>query len=251
VTATAEAPISPTRGTRTRIAAASIAACFLAFLPAAAAKADIGATVSIFSDDRYRGYSLSQERPVAILDFAYDDPSGFYAGASGTGVIRRGGDPAPLGFELNAGFAKRLESGTTIDVGLTGSSYSYYSKAGSRKSYAEIYAGVSRGIVSSRIFLSPHYSENGLWTAYGEVNANYSPGRNWGLEGHVGMLVPLQTPNDHENYRTAFDWRLGVTRQLGPVSIHASWVQGARGSNYYGGGRHDGHALVVGASLPL
>lgn len=186
-----------------------------------------------------------------LLDFAYDDSSGFYAGASGTGVLRQGGDPAPLGFELNGGFAKRLQSGTTIDFGVTGSSYSYYSKGESRKSYAEVYAGISRGLFSTRIFLSPHYSEGGLWTAYWEINGNVSPGKNWGLDGHIGMLVPLHTPQNQETYRAAFDLRAGVTRQLGPFSLHASWVEGARGSNYYGSRRKSSHALVIGASLPL
>ena len=52
-----------------------------------ACAAELGATVSVFNDLQFRGYSLSDGRPVATLDFAYDDPSGFYAGASGTGVL--------------------------------------------------------------------------------------------------------------------------------------------------------------------
>lgn len=205
----------------------------------------------MFSDERFRGYSLSDGRPVAILDFAYDDPSGFYADVSGTGVLRRGGKPDPLGLQLGGGYAKRLKSGTTLDLGITQSTYSYYSGGGPRKSYTEVYAGISRGGLSSRVFLSPHYSEAGLWTAYGEVNGTLSPARKWSLDGHVGMLVPLRTPASDERYRSAFDWRAGVSRELGRVSLHLSWNRGARGRNYYAGHSHGGHAIVLGASLVL
>lgn len=210
----------------------------------------MGLTASIFSDDRFRGYSLSQGHPVGILDFAYDDPSDVYADVAGTGVLRRGGGPEPLGLQLTGGYAKRLSSGTTIDFGITHSTYSHYSSGGSGASYTELYAGVSRGGLSSRLFLSPHYSERGLWTAYGELDGTVSPGSDWSLDGHVGMLVPLRTPADSQRYRTAFDWRVGVTRTFGRVSVSAAWTEGARGRAYYNSS-YSQHALVVGASLAL
>jgi len=238
------------RGSRTRIVA--YCGVFLSFCcTAGPVAAEVGATVSIFSDARFRGYSLSQGRPVGIFDFAYDDPSGFYADASGTGVLQRNGHPAPLGLQLNAGYAKRLRSGTTLDFGVVRSSYSHYSRAEAATSYTEVYAGISRGGLSSRIFLSPHYSETGLWTAYGEINGTISPAAKWSLDGHVGMLVPLKTPRGNEHYRTAFDWRLGVSRELGPISLHLAWDQGERGRPYYGDRAGRGRALVVGASLAL
>lgn len=218
---------------------------------AAPAAAEVGATVSVFSDARFRGYSLSQGRPVAVLDLAYDDGSGFYLDASGTGVFRRDGHAAPLGLQLNAGYAKRLRSGTILDFGITNSTYSHYSLGEAARSYTEVYAGISSGGLSSRIFLSPHYSETGLWTAYGEVNGTISPARKWSIDGHVGMLVPIRTPSGGERYRSAFDWRLGVTRELGPVSLHASWNEGARGRTYYGDHALSGRSLVIGASWIL
>ena len=210
----------------------------------------MGATISAFSDARFRGYSLSEGRPVAVLDFAYDDPSGFYADASGTGVFKAG-HPNPLGFQVNAGYAKRLNSGTTLDFGVTNATYSHYSRSQAARSYSEVYAGISRGGLSSRIFLSPHYSESGLWTAYWEVNAAISPARNWSLDGHVGMLVPLKTPAGDQDYRSAFDVKLGVSRELGPVSLHLAFDKGVRGSAYYGESARRGSAVVVGASWVL
>ena len=245
MTATAAAPGSRPRGSRTSLLFAIALVCW-----ATPARAEIGATVSAYSDLRFRGYSLSEGRPVAILDFAYDDASGFYAGASATGVLRSGGDPAPLGLQLTGGYAKRLESGTTFDFGITHSTYSHYSRGGRGSSYTELYAGIARGHLSSRIYLSPHYFERGRWSAYAEVNGSVSPARKWSIDGHVGMHVPLRTPAN-ERYRAEWDWRLGISRELGRLSLHAAWSDGTPGYDFYRGRRHSRSALVFGATWIL
>jgi uncharacterized protein (TIGR02001 family) len=217
---------------------------------AAPARAEEAATVSVFSDLRFRGYSLSEGRPVAILDFAYDDPSGLYADAAGTGVLRRGGVPAPLALQLTGGYAKRLRSATTLDFGVTHSTYASYSGRIGGTSYTEVYAGIARGALSSRIFLSPNYLEGGGWAAYGEVNGSVSPLRHWSIDGHVGVHVPLQN-RSREPYRAEFDSRIGVTRELGRISLHADWSTGGPGYDFYHGRRRGRDALVLGASLVL
>lgn len=214
------------------------------------AHAEVGATVSAFSDLRFRGISLSEGRPVGIFDFAYDDPSGFYADAAASGVVRRGGEPEPLGIQLSGGYAKRLKSGTTIDFGLTQSSYTRYSNGQPNRSYTEVYAGIARGDFSSRVFLSPHYSVTGRWTAYGELNGNFSLATNWSLNTHVGALVPLRTPAG-QSYRTDFDWRIGLSRTFGPISLHAAWSDGGPGKDHYAGRTHGRSAFVLGASWAL
>jgi uncharacterized protein (TIGR02001 family) len=245
-TAHAQARACRARGSRTRLillTAAGIAACRT--IPA---HAETGATVSIFNDLRFRGYSLSDGRPVAIFDFAYDDPSGFYADGAATGVLRRGGNPAPLGLQLSGGYARRLASGTTLDFGITHSAYSRYSTGTRGNSYTEIYAGIARGALSSRIFLSPHYFERGLWTAYGEIDGSVSPAPKWSLDGHVGMLVALRRPSPGQ-YARNFDWRVGVSRELGRLSLHAAWSDGAPAHRDRRG--HIRSAVVVGASWVL
>jgi uncharacterized protein (TIGR02001 family) len=248
VTVPAAAAASRARSSCTRLAG-HFAICLFGFW-AFPARAELGGTVSVFNDLRFRGYSLSDGRPVATLDFAYDDPSGFYADVSGTGVLRHGGEPAPLGFQLNGGYAKQLKSGTTLDLGVIHSSYSHYSSGERGASYTELYAGISRGALSSRIYLSPHYFAPGVWTAYGEVNAAVSPARKWSIDGHVGMHVPLRTPSG-ENYRKDFDWRIGVSRELGRLSLHAAWTDGTPGKDYYNGHNHSRSAVLIGANWVL
>ena len=237
----------PARGSSTRfiLVAVALAACSVA-----PARAEAGATISVFNDLRFRGISLSEGRPVGIFDFAYDDPSGLYADAAASGVLRNGDEPDPLGIQLSGGYAKRLKSGTTIDFGMSQSSYSRYSTGQRGRAYTEVYAGVARGAFSSRIFLSPHYSVSGRWTAYGEINGSFSPAANWTLNGHVGTLVSLRTPAG-QNYRADFDWRVGVRRALGRLSLHAAWSDGGPSRDHYGGRTHGRSAVVVGASWAL
>jgi uncharacterized protein (TIGR02001 family) len=241
-------PARRARGSCTSFACLAVA--LVACSSATSASAQIGVTASIFSDARFRGYSLSEGRPIGTFDFAYDDPSGFYAGLSASGVLRRGGYAEPFSLQEDAGYAKRLQSGTTVDLGLTHSNYAHYSSGGRGTSLTEIYAGIARGAISSRLSLSPHFFEPGRWTAYGEVNAGVSPARNWSVDAHAGMLVPLRVLSG-ESDRTDFDWSIGVARALGRVSVHASWSDGAPGHDFYSRSRHSRSALVLGATLVL
>src|SRR4030095_5232687 len=109
---------------RARACGHSLAVLFLLTL-AAPAWGQVGATVSLLSDARLRGYSLSAGRPVGQLDLSYDDPGGFYAGLSASLVAYHG--VKPLGLQENIGFAKPLAGGPTIDVGIVNSNYSRHS----------------------------------------------------------------------------------------------------------------------------
>jgi len=223
------------------------------FSAAAPASAELGTTASVFSDERFRGFSLSEGRPVAILDLDYDDPSGFYLDGSGSLVFRRAAEPAPLGLQLAGGYAKRLRSGTTIDFGVTHSSYSHYSNGRRGDSYTEVYAGIARGFLSSRIFVSPHYFASGRWTAYGEVNANFTPAPRWNLDAHLGMLTVIRSPSS-EPYRSNLDWRLGISRELGRVSLHAAVTGHGRSAQPFGSTLRESparNAFVVGVTTAL
>ena len=46
------------------------------------AHAEFGGSVSLNSDARYRGHSMSDEQPALSVDANYDDPSGVYVGGS-------------------------------------------------------------------------------------------------------------------------------------------------------------------------
>lgn len=223
------------------------AACLCGSAPAAS---EVGASVSLFSDARLRGYSLSSGHPVGTINLSYDDPAGVYGAVSASAVIGDEDAIEPLGLQLNAGYAKRLPSSLAVDFGVTHSSYSKYGSRGTT-SYTEIYAGVSRKALSTRISYAPHYFESGSSTLYAELNANFSPMTKLNLFGHAGVLIPLSHQNDLRQLRTQHDWSVGASRQVGRISLHAILSGGGPDGDYYHDRYHSRTKLVLGVSSPL
>src|SRR3954452_6264855 len=126
-------------------------AVFIAVVPAPAVAAQFGAVASLFSDDRYRGVSVSDGRPVGTLDVSYDASSGLYVNLSGSIVATRDEGLKPLSAVFNAGYAKRLRWGLTPDFGLTHSRYSHYSGLFSGYDLTEAYAGLAGKNVGGRL----------------------------------------------------------------------------------------------------
>lgn len=214
------------------------------------AVAEVGAAVSVFSDSRFRGYSLSAGHPIGTIDFSYDDPSGLYAAASGSVVASSADGIRPLGVQLGGGYARRM-SAVTLDVGAIHSEYSRYGRWVSTSSYTELYAGATYRFLSARVAFSPHYFERGARTLYGEVDANFSPLHNVSLTGHAGVLVPIDYREASGSKPVQYDWRVGVSRDVGKVTFHVIGSGGGPGRDYYRGHWHSRNALVVGASLAL
>ena len=213
------------------------------------ATAEVGAAVSVFSDARFRGYSLSSGHPVGVADLSYDDPSGLYGALSGSVVASSGIEP--LSLQASGGYAKRLTSGVTIDVGAVHSRYSHYSSRGASNSYTEIYAGLSRGIVTSRLYFSPHYFGRGSRALYGEIDAGFAPVRRVRLDGHVGLLLPLDYRSPTSGNRAQYDWRVAAAREVGRASLRVIATGGGPGHDYYGNRPHNRTALIVGVSWAL
>ena len=218
----------------------------------APAAAQVGTSVSVFSDDRFRGYSLSGGRPVGILDLSYDAPNGFYAALSATVVATRHDGLQPLGLQLNGGYAKRLSSGLTIDAGVVHSNYSPYSSRNAGKSYTEVYAGLAGKILSSRLSVSPDYLKPGAWSLYGEVDANVPTVKKLHVTGHVGILAPLNHRGYYdETLHPELDWRLGFARDLGPVTLSVAWTGISRNRDLYQERSYGRRALIVGITCAL
>src|SRR4051812_48907923 len=79
---------------------------FLLTLGATPATAQLGSTVSVWSQERLRGYSLSAGHPVARFDLSYDDPSGFYGAVSASAAYAHEYGLKPLDLQESIGFAK-------------------------------------------------------------------------------------------------------------------------------------------------
>ncbi len=244
--ARASRSVSRTRLFAARIASFSAAATLLQLAAASSASAQVAVAASVFSDDRFRGYSLSNGHPVGILDLSYDAADGFYGAVSGSVLASRDGIQ-PLGLELNAGYAKQLTSALTVDLGAVHSDYSHYSSRRSGKAYTEAYLGLAGKLLSARVSVSPDYLSSGVWTVYGEVNGSLPVGSKLRFTGHIGLLRPLRRYSEGDIYRTELDWRLGLAREIGRVTLTASWTGVHPGRDVYQE-RHGHHALVLGVS---
>ena len=223
----------------------------LCLCAAAPAPAEVGAAVSVFSDARFRGYSLSSGHPVAVADLSYDDSSGLYGAVSASAVASSSDGLRPLGLQLSGGYARRLSNELTIDVGAAHSRYSHYSSRGAANSYTEFYAGLSHGALTSRVYVSPHYFRHGARTVYGELDAAVSPLRKLRIDAHVGLLVPIDYRGANRDNRAQYDWRLGAAREVGPTSLHLILTGGGPGRDYYSTDPHSRTALIVGLSWAL
>jgi uncharacterized protein (TIGR02001 family) len=155
-----------------------------------------------------------------------------------------------LSIKLNGGYARRLSSGVTLDVGIVHSQYSRYSSAVSARSYTEGYAGAAWKGIAARVYFSPRYFETRSSTLYAELEGSRQIARKLQLNGHVGLLAPLGSRNGSET-RPVTDWRIGLTHQLGRMSAHVSWTGRGRARPYEGTYMRATDAVVFGVSYAL
>jgi uncharacterized protein (TIGR02001 family) len=214
---------------------------------ASPAQAQVAGSITIDSDDRFRGHSVSSGNPVATASLDYDDASGFFIDGSVTGVLS-GDRPGVLGVQGNIGYATRLSSKLSMDLGVLRSQYTPSYTGDRAAHYTELYLGLTRRSLSSRVYFSPDYFRSGISTLYGEIEGAIEPRRNWHLTAHVGGLLYLSRPAPYANRRNQYDWRLGVSRQLGAFELHLNLSSGGPGQDYYGGQPRSRTALVIGAT---
>jgi uncharacterized protein (TIGR02001 family) len=208
----------------------------------------LGASLSLDSNYLLRGVSLSDGRPALSLAFAYDDPSGAYGDATVVGSDTRPSGVEVLGYVLRAGYAQRLASGMSWDVGLTHTALAAYADQRYSAHYTEIYAGLSRNGLSAHVYLSPRYFDEGVATAYVDVDGSVRPWRSWRLFGHLGLLTPLSTPDPPTSRRPRFDVRLGLARAFRNLELHAAWTATTPSAIYPPGYPQRGTGVDVGVS---
>jgi uncharacterized protein (TIGR02001 family) len=189
----------------------------------APARAELAYSGLVASDDRFRGDSTSGHRPVATVSAAYDDVRGFYLGLSFTAVAAGDYGLKPLRATQYAGYAKRLKSGLSLDLGVTHRISSHYYTGEYARDLTEAYVGLVGRRLSSHIFFSPDYDGHGGASLYGEVEALLLDRGPWSLSSHVGALVPPR--EDPTGSRTVeLDGRLGATRRFGRTAISLNGI---------------------------
>jgi uncharacterized protein (TIGR02001 family) len=211
----------------------------------------VSGSATVQSDYRFRGYSLSGGEPAASVSLSYDHRSGAYANLTVIGAIDEDDDPALLGAIGNLGYARRVSPRVSVEAGVIRADYRRRFGRGS-SGFTEFYAGASTRGLSARIYFSPDYYRHNVSTLYGEVEGSISPGARFQLSGHVGVLAYVETPTWSPDRPARYDWRVTLSRPVGPFDLHASVSDAgpdARYTGYYGGLRQRSRpAVVVGAS---
>ncbi len=209
----------PICSARTASRLAPFTALFLAL--AVPARAQLAFSGTIASDDRYRGDSISADRPVATFSITYDDARGPYAGLSLTAVAADDGIE-PLQSVQYAGYAQRLKSGISLDVGVSHWISSHYYTGEYGRNFSEAYVGIVGRRLSSHLFFSPDYDGHGA-ALYGEVDDLLLDRGNWSLTAHVGALAPpRETAEPRRSLR--LDGRLAATRRFGRTALSFAFV---------------------------
>jgi hypothetical protein len=156
-----------------------------------------------------------------------------------------------LGASVNGGYAKRLRSGLTIDIGAIHSRYSRYSGLASSRSYTEVYAGLAGKLVGARISVSPNYLGFAHWTAHAELNGHVDLSRRVFADGEVGLLVPLGGEGYAGSLRPQVDARAGIARRFGRITVHMAVTARTGPDDFYAVRGHGHTALVLGVSTTL
>lgn len=195
-----------------------------------AARADVGATLSLQTDARERGLSYSNNKPAAQLGLVWDGEGGWYAGASlgHARFVRRSG----AALRAYGGRVFEVGPGMNAEVGLlvhrfeNVSSYDFF----------EAYAALLGERWNLRVYASPDYYGIGQRSLYAEANLHWPLADGIAAVGHVGVLhgrggqgLAYVEPSA----TSRVDLRAGLSFQLGDSSeLQLAWVAASRGGSY-------------------
>jgi len=220
-----------------------VAIAFLACVSAGSARAQLGGTLSLDSDYRYRGVSLSNDQPSARATVNYDGPERWYAGLSVTRATLAYLDTYVqlIGY---AGWVAPPSEGMSVELGVFGSHFAGLSGY----DYAEAYAGLLGERWSARASFSPNYYGRRVQTTYLELAANTPLGRQWRLFGHVGALVPLGGAKGDAT-TTRFDASFGAGWVTGRFDLHVAAVGATERGPYPASNSGRRSTVVAGVSV--
>jgi uncharacterized protein (TIGR02001 family) len=193
------------------------------------AQAYVSGSVSIVSDYRWRGYSMSDDRPAAQATLAYDHPSGAYAGLF-VSTVRLGAEREAgvqgLGY---AGYSGRLTGGLSWDAGVA---YSAFSRPSSYD-YAEYHAGLAHIDWSARLSYAPRYFGRSYSASYAELNLTPWSDRALAPLLHVGLL---HSPDlEYLGLERIWDARIGLAYSVGLTTVQLSWSTASSARTITGG----------------
>jgi uncharacterized protein (TIGR02001 family) len=191
----------------------------LVVLFAVQARAQMTGSATFVSDYRFRGASLSDDRPAAQLAFDYDwAASGWYAGGMMSNVRLDARDAVQA--LLDAGYAHRLRAELSWEAGVRYSRFSGHESY----AYAEAYAGFAYRQLVGRLYYAPNYFNAGYPAWYAELDGNHALSGRWYVFTHAGYLRRSGEVADYHASRFRADVRAGIGLNLAPCNVQLSWT---------------------------
>jgi len=190
-------------------------------LVAANVSAQVSGSATLVSDYRFRGVSLSHNRPAAQLGAVYDDARGWYAGAFASTVRFAYPSSRELQTIAFVGYVWRFPSGLSSEVG---ADYSAFTGPGGYR-YQEVYWGIAYENLSGRLYYAPRYFVHGSDAIYGEVNGAQPLLDRVRLLAHAGFLrISSEDAYAGRAVHHVFDARIGVGVDFDEFSVQLNWV---------------------------
>lgn len=186
------------------------------------AAAQLTGTVSLLSDYRFRGESLTEGRPALQASLNYDHSSGLFAGGLVSNV-RIDPDVIGLGAQVYGGYAHHLGEHAALDVGVVTYVFPKPS-SGPTYNYTEAFIGGSYETLSARLYYTNSYFGGGPGT-YVELNASRALTDHISVVGHLGYLTLSEAREpDTGMQRHTLDFLAGVTAEVGGFTFGLSIV---------------------------
>jgi uncharacterized protein (TIGR02001 family) len=190
-------------------------------LIAANVSAQISGTASFVTNYRFRGLSLSDNKPAAQFGVAYDDAQGGYAGAFASTVKFATASGTELQAVPYVGYTWRNTTGVNWEAG---ADYSFFTGSARAYDYPEVYIGAASENLSARLYYSTRYFGQNAATLYGEVNATQPLADRVRLLAHFGILQSTNGSLYYGGPERLLDGRIGIGIDFEPFNVQLSWV---------------------------
>jgi uncharacterized protein (TIGR02001 family) len=194
---------------------------------------EVEATVSVVSDYRYRGVSLSNGKPAVQVGASVAHQSGLYASLWTSNVASNGGANAEL--DIAVGFTKEL-GGITAEIGTIDYIYPGVINSNYYELQSSLTGNVGPAEVNVGLAYAPHQDNlGGADNVYGSVGFEMPYGKTpLTLKGAVGL-------EDGAFGDRKVDWLLGANYNLKGIDVGVSYTDTAR--NF--GAAHSGATALL------
>jgi hypothetical protein len=164
---------------------------------------------------------------------------------NGVGMHRADGGVGLLGGYATLGYARRLQSGWSADVGLLRAQYSPDSSFARNTGYTELFAGLTGKTAAFRLALSPDYLWNNTVTIYGSGDLFRRVTDHWRVAGHFGVLALVKGGPAVPISRLQYDWTAQLKREFGHVELGVALSGGGPDPDYFDGFEHSKTAFAA------